>query len=721
MGTFSRIAAGALVAAGLAACAGLTGLSDYAAGTCSGDCPDAGHVTPPRVDGAPDDDGAVTLPTCPDGMLACPDGCVDPSSAASCGACGNKCTGSTPLCARSGGTYACAATCPSSAATVCSGTCVDTASTAKDCATCGNACATSVANAQPACVASACTFVCGNGFALCSEACVSVEAGCGTSVALGACAVGGCNDQGGACSASGQSCHCTADAQCPSGKCVLIHGENDVSCAAGCTGSGPTDGFDCALASPGIPSAPAAASFGYAPSNFTPGKYTPPAGATTIDCNTTYDSSKHAFTGWCSGQTQPAIASNVAQTNGPNVDVLAFSSLTINSASTLTITGSNAVILAVYGNATILGAIHADGAAGTSKNSSAGASGPGANYKCGSSAGTSQGTDGHCSGGAGAGASAAGGEGAGGVGGGAAKGGVARANASLVPLFGGCPRGASGSWACQTAGGGGGGALQISAAGTVSISGTVTANGGNGGTSTCFMGGCGSNGYGGGGGGAGSGGAILLEGQTVSTASSTISVAGGKGGDPNTKGGGGTATGGLGGGGGTSAAPAGVDGTGSTSNACGSYTDCGGGGGGGFGYLTTHTGETGSAYSCATPLAPAPVPDATHTGCLCVADSNCGSGKCVNAGGQCTGTCTGTGVADSANCQLLTAATTGWTCSMGNCNDVASPSGTCAAAGVPCWCTADAQCKTGKCAPWPGCMPGACTGSGAADGFNCVQ
>jgi hypothetical protein len=25
------------------------------------------------------------------------------------------------------------------------------------------------------------------------------------------------------------------------------------------------------------------------------------------------------------------------------------------------------------------------------------------------------------------------------------------------------------------------------------------------------------------------------------------------------------------------------------------------------------------------------------------------------------------------------------------------------------------------CAPWAGCVPGACTGSGATDGFNCVR
>jgi hypothetical protein len=708
----------------IAACAAISGLDGYAEGTCPEGCADGAARTldaTPATDGGAGADGAVTLPECTAGLLPCADGCVDPSSAASCGSCGNRCTGGTPFCAGSGGTYACTASCPSTAPTACANTCVDLTSNARNCASCGNACTATAGNAQAACIDGACAFVCGNGFILCSGECVSVAAGCATSVATSACAVGGCNEAAGACTAPGQGCHCTQDSQCGSGKCVLVSDDNDISCGTGCTGSGTKDGFDCVLASPGIPASPAVTGFGYAPSNFTPSQYAPPSTPTTVDCNTTYDSSKHAFTGWCSGQPLPTIASSVVQAGGPNVDILAFSSLTIDTASTLTITGSNAVILAVYGNATLLGTIHADGAVGTSKSTTAGASGPGGGYKCSGSTGTSQGNDDHCSGGAGAGASTAGGDGAGGVGGRTAAGGTARANASRVPLYGGCPGGSSGSWACQTSGGGGGGAVQVSAAGTLSMSGTITAHGGNGGTSTCFAGGCGAKGYGGGGGGAGSGGAILLEGQTVSTSGGTLEVGGGQGGDPNTKGGGGTASGGTGGSGGTIASTTAGAGTGATSDGCGPYTDCGGGGGGGYGYLTIHTGEAASAYSCTTPLSPAPMSNPTHTACLCVWDSNCSSGKCVNANAQCTGSCTGTGVADSADCQLLTSAITGFTCSTGNCNDVASPTGTCTASGVPCWCTNDAQCPNGACAPWAGCMPGACTGSGTADGLNCVQ
>lgn len=530
-----------------------------------------------------------------------------------------------------------------------------------------------------------------------------------------ACPKGGCNSAGGACSASG-TCFCTGDSQCGSGKCVKVTGQNDVSCGS-CTGTGAADGFDCQLGGPGIP-ASCVARFGYAPTNFAAASYTPPQSATTIDCTTTYDSTKHAFTGWCAGQTKPTVTSGVTQSGGPSMDVLAFAGLTVTSAGALMLTGGNAVVLAVYGDATIAGAIHADGAPGASDTSTPGASGPGGNYSCGGSTGTSQPSDGHCSAGAGGGASAAGGTGAGGVGGSTAAGGTARANASLKPLYGGCPGGTSGSWACQTSGGGGGGAVQISAAGTLTVSGTITAYGGNGGTSTCFAGGCGANGFGGGGGGSGSGGAVLLEGQSVNTGGATITPNGGNGGAPNTTGGGGVGPGGQGGAGGDSASPTGGNGTGATSDGCGSYKDCGGGGGGGYGYLTVNGGEQATAYSCATTLSPTPVCNAGHSACLCVDDSDCATGKCVSAA-QCSGTCTGTDAPDITGCQTVTTAPTAYGCSRGNCSDVISQTGTCTAASTSCWCTSDTECSEGTCVNWAGCMTSACTGSGVADGFHC--
>jgi hypothetical protein len=124
---------------------------------------------------------------------------------------------------------------------------------------------------------------------------------------------------------------------------------------------------------------------------------------------------------------------------------------------------------------------------------------------------------------------------------------------------------------------------------------------------------------------------------------------------------------------------------------------------------------------CTTTLTPAPVLSAGDTACLCVADSDCSSGKCVNASGQCTGTCTGAAPMDSEDCETATSSANAWSCSSGNCDDVTSPSAACAAAGVPCWCTSDSQCPSGAhCVGWAGCAVGACTGSGVGNAFNCV-
>jgi hypothetical protein len=51
---------------------------------------------------------------------------------------------------------------------------------------------------------------------------------------------------------------------------------------------------------------------------------------------------------------------------------------------------------------------------------------------------------------------------------------------------------------------------------------------------------------------------------------------------------------------------------------------------------------------------------------------------------------------------------------------VTSSTGTCTAAGVPCWCTSNAQCPSGQCANWAGCAAGACTGRGTGSPFHCV-
>jgi hypothetical protein len=484
--------------------------------------------------------------------------------------------------------------------------------------------------------------------------------------------VGGCNGSGGACTASGQACYCTSDANCTSSKCVKTTGQNDVSCGSGCTGSGAADGFGCALASPGIPAACGPA-FGYTPSNFAPKSYTPPATGTTINCNTTYNSTTHAFTGWCSGQTAPTIYSNVAQTGGgPNVDILAFLSLTVSSTFTLTLTGGSPVILAVYGTATISGTIDASangttaGAGGTA--CAVGASGGGA-----AGPAYTASIDGGAAGGGGGGLGVAGGYGdTSSFPGGtvsvpgtdilAAAGGGAHGNASAAPLVAGCSGGAGAAGTASNAGGVagvGGGAVQLSCADTLSGTGTIKSNGGTGGAGATATPVAHIDGAGGGGG--GSAGDILIESPSGNTA--TLQSNGGKGGSGSTGYGSDTTSantfpGFVGGNGGTSngttkVAPANG---GPPQNRGQNYTGGGGGGGGAYGSVKVNTGSA-LAYGCSTTLSPAPACNAGHTACLCVADTDCASGKCSNVSSQCTGTCTGTttsGTYDVTDCQVIT-------------------------------------------------------------------
>ena len=138
---------------------------------------------------------------------------------------------------------------------------------------------------------------------------------------------------------------------------------------------------------------------------------------------------------------------------------------------------------------------------------------------------------------------------------------------------------------------------------------------------------------------------MLLEGHTV-TVSGATSVNGGSGGDAQAGGGRGPGS--------TSSSQAGGAGNLSTPSTSTYAGGAGGGGGGGYGTLRVNGSRASAAYACPTTLSPAPVCSSDHSACLCVDDSNCSSGKCVSSG-QCTGTCTGVGAADTAKCELLTA------------------------------------------------------------------
>jgi hypothetical protein len=319
--------------------------------------------------------------------------------------------------------------------------------------------------------------------------------------------------------------------------------------------------------------------FGYSPSNFVPAAYAsdvPPAG-TTVDCNMTYTSpGMPGPATWCGGR-GPYVIPNVSQPGGPNVDILVFASLAIASGNTLKLQGSNPVILAVYGDATVAGTIDASGGSGSqgptgSGTGNPGTPGAGGNWNCATSTGATPPFA--RPGGGGGGMASIGGAG-GNTGDPAGAGGAARGTTIAVPLLGGCPGGNSGT-ECQSSGGAGGGAVQLSAAGALVLTGGINASGGAGGagrqegtgSGECHQG-VGS--YTGGAGG-GSAGDILLEGMGVS--GGTLTATGGAGGANGN--GGGSGSGGT-------ATVKGVAGTSPTAGNNGGDNNNGGGGGGGAG------------------------------------------------------------------------------------------------------------------------------------------
>jgi hypothetical protein len=328
--------------------------------------------------------------------------------------------------------------------------------------------------------------------------------------------------------------------------------------------------------------------FKYAPSNLTAGTVTSVAAAVTLNCGTSiFDSTNLTFTNWCGAPQPTPFTQSQTANGGPDVIVLAMSAFTLPVGNTLQITGGRGVMLVVYGDANVAGTILVSGAAATA--------GPGGNSSsCGAAGAGSNGRDGTRTGALGGGAGGAGHltdgtDGATGTGGAGGLGahGVALAAPTLIPLHGGCQGGHGGPSDVGTGGvgGSGGGALQLSVAGTLTVTGQISAAGG---------GGTGGNGHDGGGGG-GSGGGVLLEAETLSVAlTARIAANGGAGGEGGTNGGGngangadGSANGSLQALGGNASASAGNGGNGGalagapTAAQAGQSGNGGGGGGGG--------------------------------------------------------------------------------------------------------------------------------------------
>jgi hypothetical protein len=261
--------------------------------------------------------------------------------------------------------------------------------------------------------------------------------------------------------------------------------------------------------------------FTYAPTNFDPLAPVIPAdrAAVVLDCGgePTFDSSDASFSSWCGDE---PFATTIEQSDGSEAALLVMDTLAIADGTTLRLVGSRPVILAVYGDAQVFGAIDA----------SASGAVPGAGGDLDCSAG--QGEDGEdvpsgelpgSGGGGGGGFGSSGGDGGGSASTPSAGGGSELADLDLSPLRGGCPGGSGGIGDGDAAarGGAGGGALQISASGRLDVSGWITANGGGGEATSVFRDG---------GGGGGSGGAILLEATAVVFDAAALALANGGGG-----------------------------------------------------------------------------------------------------------------------------------------------------------------------------------------------
>jgi len=265
--------------------------------------------------------------------------------------------------------------------------------------------------------------------------------------------------------------------------------------------------------------------FGYTPANFDPAGLDPVVdlfvGLRT--CGFFLDSDTLAVNGACGPNLPTPVVRS--QPSGPDVVILPVRSLTVDVSGDISIRGSRPVIFAVFGDAYVSGQL--DATAAGNQQCAAGTGGVGAN-------GT------RADGGGGGGHLIDGAKG----GGTTNNGGLAHGTASLVPIFTGCRGGQGGASLNLPTGGSAGGALQISAAGKLTLfRADVRARGGTG-----FAGDFrviqvdGTRGASGGGGG-GSGGSIVLEGDNVSIALSRLDTLGGTGGD-----GGGGSPGGAGGG-----------------------------------------------------------------------------------------------------------------------------------------------------------------------------
>ncbi|ATB42104.1 hypothetical protein CYFUS_007581 [Cystobacter fuscus] len=259
--------------------------------------------------------------------------------------------------------------------------------------------------------------------------------------------------------------------------------------------------------------------FPYVPSNFDPDSI--PAASIiplNITCDVTFDSTTLSWTPATCVSNPPTP---IQLPEGSGMVLFALSNLNLNA--NLRLEGTRPVILAVYGDATLNYNVLANGRGTT----------PGAGGRTQQTCPEQRGRGGVSSNSVGSGGGGAGGKTNGAAGGNGTDAGATRGDGGsaggnvFVPLAGGCPGGGGGEDSVGGAGGAGGGAVQISVAGTLTVTKQVSASGGGGrgGRNTA-------DGAVGGGGGGGSGGQVLLEAHQLNlNASSQLTANGGGGGE----------------------------------------------------------------------------------------------------------------------------------------------------------------------------------------------
>lgn len=337
----------------------------------------------------------------------------------------------------------------------------------------------------------------------------------------------------------------------------------------------------------------------FTPSNFDVCDIPADPQALDITTTTTIDTSAGTIAGSAWGRF-------LTQDGGPDVMLVAVRSFSLAEAQFLDVVGSRPLIIVSLQDLVIDGVILASG--NLSDLGAAVANGPGVDLAlCGTGIGADGVVDNTAfTGGGGGGFGAVGGIGAGLPAGGTVAGGTDNGTATIVPLRGGCPGGLGGGPRGGAAGGGGG-AIQLVAAGNLSVGALGQINVAGGGGRGGGVQGAGAISASGGGGG-GSGGAVLLEaglGVTLAAGSVVTSAGGGGGGGAYAEasatdgGNGGTAGAGAGGPGGVSGMDSGgaggaggsLDpgpGTGGSAGTLGGAAG-GGGGGGGIGRIVVRS------------------------------------------------------------------------------------------------------------------------------------